>query len=44
MDVCLGLWVATISDQSPSQKVKEMIELVTQKKEVVFPREQLLAA
>ena len=39
-DVCLGLWVATIPDQSLSQKVKEMIELVTQKKEVVFPREQ----
>ena len=38
MDLCLGLWVATISDQSPSQKVKEMIELVTQKN--VFPRKQ----
>ena len=38
VDVCLGLWVATIPDQSLSQKVKEMIELVTQKN--VFPRKQ----
>ena len=28
MDVRLGLWVATISDQSPSQKVKEMNEML----------------